>query len=164
MKILDFGLAKLTQPEPPRATVATCRRTRGAREPGMVLGTVGYMSPEQVRGASRSTIAPTSSRSARVLYEMLTGRARVQARLRGRDDERDPEGGSAAISPTTSRDLPPALERIVRHCLEKNPEERFQSARDIAFNLESIGQSSSTSGKVIAQPATTRSRWRRRRW
>ena len=124
---------------------------------GMVLGTAAYMSPEQVRAH------PVDHRSdifsfGLVLYEMLSGQQAFKA-----DSAVETMSAILKADPPrlteTRRDLPPDLDRIILHCLEKNPEERFQSAGDIAFNLESIGQSSSTSGKAIAHPATARSRW-----
>ena len=157
VKILDFGLAKVARAD-------GCRRNRARRghrvtktEAGMVLGTAAYMSPEQVRAH------PVDHRSdifsfGLVLYEMLSGQQAFKA-----DSAVETMSAILKADPPrlteTRRDLPPDLDRIILHCLEKNPEERFQSAGDIAFNLESIGQSSSTSGKAIAQPATARSRW-----
>ena len=71
------------------------------------------------------------------------GPARVPRRLRRRDDERDPQGGPARALRHEPEHLPPGLERIVRHCLEKSPEGRFQSARDIAFDLEALSETPS---------------------
>ena len=157
VKILDFGLAKVAHPVAAAetaliGTMAAPQKT----EAGMVLGTAAYMSPEQVRAH------PVDHRSdifsfGLVLYEMLTGRQAFKA-------ESAVETMSAILKADpprladSRRDLPPDLDRIILHCLEKNPEERFQSAGDIAFNLESIGHSSS-SGKAIAQPCDRRSRW-----
>ena len=118
----------------------------------MVLGTAAYMSPEQVRAH------PVDHRSdifsfGLVLYEMLSGQQAFKA-----DSAVETMSAILKADPPrlteSRRDLPPDLDRIILHCLEKNPEERFQSAGDIAFNLESIGQSSSTSAKAIAQPST----------
>src|SRR5262249_31081598 len=124
--------------------------------PGVVLGTVGYMSPEQVRGE------PVDARSdlfafGAVLYEMATGRRAFQRQTAAetmtailRDDPLD------LVDSHT--DLPPALDRIVRHCLEKSPVERFQSARDIAFALESLS-GSTVSTLPVAAAAIGRRRW-----
>ncbi len=147
VKILDFGLAKLRRPEGPRVPATgssggspTEAPTRVETGDGVVLGTVGYMSPEQVRGL------PTDQRSdifsfGSILYEMLSGRRAFAAAssvetMNAILKEEPPE-----IS-RLSRDIPPALERIVQHCLEKVPDERFQSARDLAFDLESLSSGS----------------------
>jgi eukaryotic-like serine/threonine-protein kinase len=138
LKILDFGIAKLTGnaiADGPTFEVA-------ATEPGMVLGTVGYMSPEQVRGESVDQRSDIFSLGA-IFYEMLTG-ARAFKRNSGIETlsailkEEPPD--LMEILPT----LPPALERLVRRCLEKDREVRFQSARDLAFNLEMLATMSST--------------------
>ena len=129
VKILDFGLAKLRpalDPRAPREEGATASTATGA---GVVLGTVGYMSPEQVRGDPadhRSDIFSFGS----VLYEMLSGRrpfaGETSAEVMTAILKEDP--------PELAKpDVPPGLERVVRRCLEKRPEERFQSARDIAL-------------------------------
>ena len=134
-KILDFGLAKLTRTEPvssaPDAVTLTSDSVSGA-----VIGTVGYMSPEQVRGFEvdhRSDIFSFGS----ILYEMLTGKRAFR-----RDTAADTMSAILTVDPPelteTQRVVPPALERVVRHCLEKNPGERFQSARDLAFDLSSV--------------------------
>jgi Tol biopolymer transport system component len=138
VKILDFGLARQALPEPPSDTASpTLER---ATEPGTVMGTVGYMSPEQVRGQEADARSDIFSFGA-VLYEMLSGR-RAFARETAAETmtailrEEPPELG------TIASDLPPALARIVQHCLEKQPDERFQSARDLAFDLSSVADSS----------------------
>jgi serine/threonine protein kinase len=134
-KILDFGLAKLTAPEAGDAT-ATNLDLRDQTGEGVVLGTVGYMSPEQVRGEKADERSDVFSFGA-VLYEMLSG-------------QRAFAGGSSADRASailkedppdlraTGRNIPPAMERIVRHCLEKSRDERFQSARDLGFHLETV--------------------------
>jgi serine/threonine protein kinase len=137
VKILDFGLAKLTRgDEIAEGLTHTGLPVARPTEAGTVLGTVGYMSPEQVRARPADHRSDIFSLGA-VLYEMLTG-------------QRAFRGGSAVETmnailkedppelSTTGKALPPALERIVGHCLEKNPEERFQSARDVAFGLEAV--------------------------
>ncbi|MCM3875675.1 MAG: protein kinase [Thermoanaerobaculia bacterium] len=156
VKILDFGLAKLAQPEGPGSLTNIPTAAQGT-QPGMVMGTLGYMSPEQVKGL------PTDSRSdifsfGAVLYEMLTGdRAfkgdsaaeTISAILR-----EDPPDISA-----TNQNVPAGLERIVSHCLEKNPEQRFHSAHDLAFDLESLSGSSAvgaTSSFVAARREKSR--------
>jgi Tol biopolymer transport system component len=109
-----------------------------------VLGTVGYMSPEQVRGQPvdhRSDIFSFGS----VLYEMLSGKRAFRGPSTVETLNAILKEDPPSLS-ETNRSLPPALERIVGHCLEKNPEERFQSARDIAFDLEQLSGTSQTAG------------------
>ncbi len=146
VKILDFGLAKLTRPE--ESPAGTSLPTQAAAtEPGVVLGTMGYMAPEQVRGRGadhRSDIFSFGS----ILYEMLSGKRAFHG-----DSAADTMSAILTKEPAElseiNRSIPPGLERIVRHCLEKNPEERFQSARDLAFDLLSLsGQSGSVAGSA----------------
>jgi serine/threonine protein kinase/Tol biopolymer transport system component len=160
VKILDFGLAKLTAP-PGNNGQSDVPTRKVHTDSGAVMGTVGYMSPEQVRGSvvdHRSDIFSFGT----VLYEMLSGRRAFHAdstveTLNAilKDEPRD-----LAVS---NRKLAPALERVVWHCLEKSPERRFQSANDIAFALESLsGYSSSdpTVNTVITAPAPPKNRER----
>ena len=129
VKVLDFGLAKATSP---RATDATIAIT----SPGMVMGTVGYMAPEQVRGESVDVRADLFALGA-VLYEMITGRRAFHcdtaAETMAAILNEDPPAATEVRA-----DLPPALDGIIRHCLERNPAERYQSARDLIFNLQSL--------------------------
>jgi eukaryotic-like serine/threonine-protein kinase len=156
VKILDFGLAKLTRPETETDLGADAATVQMNTEPGQIMGTVGYMSPEQVRGKAadhRSDIFAFGS----ILYEMLSG----QPAFRG-ESPADTMSAILKEEPAelseTARNVPPALERMVRHCLEKNPAQRFQSAGDLAFNLEALTESSVISpvgGKTGAQAAIT---------
>ena len=138
VKILDFGLAKLTQPktEDTTATLTLDQKTDQQTEPGMVLGTVGYMSPEQVRGEAADHRADIFAFGA-TLYEMLSGRRAFQGQTAadrmGAILRDDPPGLLQLV-----HEVPPALERIVRRCLEKTPEQRFHAASDLAFALESL--------------------------
>jgi len=155
-KILDFGLAKFTRPEAEAADDAPTMQV--ATEAGTVLGTAGYMSPEQVRGK------PTDARSdifsfGAILYEMLSGKRAFHG-----DSAADTMSSILKEDPPdlneTNRNISPALERIVRHCLEKNPAERFQSARDIAFNLEALSDVSAVSRSGLrAIPEEKPRRW-----
>ena len=148
VKILDFGLAKLDPSEDrPKAAAGSADSPTVSRhtDPGTVLGTVGYMSPEQVRGEpadARSDIFSLGT----IIYEMCTGQ---QAFRRATSVET-----MAAILREDPPALPPSapelLSRIVWHCLEKQPSERFQSARDLAFDLLSLDRSSTMSGAPIA--------------
>jgi Tol biopolymer transport system component len=147
LKILDFGLAKLTHLE--EGSQATNLPTAAAgTEPGVVLGTLGYMSPEQVRGRSADARSDIFSFGA-ILYEMLSG----QRAFRG-DSAADTMSAILKEDPpdlsVTNQSISPGLERIVRHCLEKNPEQRFHSAHDLAFDLEALSGTSATSTTAIA--------------
>jgi Tol biopolymer transport system component len=156
VKILDFGIAKVlhADADPPADT-----RTWEGTESGVVIGTVGYMSPEQVRGEgvdARSDIFALGV----VLYEMLAGRRPF---ARGTKVET-----LNAILTETPPDLaglqslvPPALDRIVRHCLEKDRAQRFQSARDVAFALEGISTQSGQSPVAAPSPPGGPARARR---
>ena len=145
VKILDFGLAKLTQAQPTFDAVSARPTAPPNTLPGMVLGTAGYMSPEQVRGLqadSRSDIFALGA----ILYEMLSGQRAFHGET-AMDAmtaivKEDPPG-----LPTADRHIPPALERIVHRCLEKTPTARFQSTRDLAFALEALS-STQVSGSV----------------
>ncbi len=155
VKILDFGLVKLTRPEVPSGPLTEVPTATAGTEPGLVMGTVGYMSPEQVRGQAvdhRSDIFAFGA----ILYETLAGRRAFRG-----DSAVETMNAILKEDPLelseTSRSVPPALERIVRRCLEKRAEERFQSARDIAFALEET-VSGSASQTAAAWPAW-RSRW-----
>ena len=148
IKILDFGLAKWAPPEQGEDD-PTMAQTLGAETgPGIVMGTVGYMSPEQVRGQQSDHRSDIFSLGA-IVYEMLSGQRAFQA-------ESAVETMSAILKqepPELSKnveDLPPSVDRVIQHCLEKNPEQRFQSAQDLAFQLEAL-QQSSISGVRIAQ-------------
>jgi eukaryotic-like serine/threonine-protein kinase len=159
VKILDFGLAKLASPK--EGSKAEVTLTSPATLPGMVMGTVGYMSPEQVRGD------PTDARSdifsfGAVMYEMLTG---MRAFKRNTSAEtmtailrEEPPELSA-----TGWHGPPSVERVLGRCLQKNAERRFQSASDLAFAVESLGGSSSEilarSMTRAAEPAKPRRAW-----
>jgi serine/threonine protein kinase len=146
VKILDFGLAKLARPEPSSDEGATLEG-----EPtsvGAVLGTVGYMSPEQVKGEpadARSDIFALGT----ILYEMLSGqrafRRDTAAETMTAILKEDPPELSA-----TGKQISPAMDRMVRRCLEKKPLQRFQSARDLAFNLEGVSGISSTAAGTVA--------------
>jgi serine/threonine protein kinase len=149
VKILDFGLAKLTHPEEVSADASALTLTHGST-PGLVLGTVGYMSPEQVRGN------PADSRSdifsfGVVLYEMLSGKnfflrdtaADTQSALLKED--------APELVPSV-QGISPALDRVVRRLLEKEPATRFQSVRDLGFALQAVTGSGSSSIEALNVP------------
>jgi len=152
--VLDFGVALYDAPVPTDSTDAPTLHVR--TDPGRVLGTMGYMAPEQVCGDPVDTRADLFALGC-VLYEMLTGERpfhrgsvaeTVVAVLR-----EEPEGLENVTSPAGRR-VPPAFGRLVRHCLEKRPDERFQSARDLAFQLEALASDGSGTGPsaVVAKP------------
>ena len=154
IKILDFGLAKIGGP--PGGDSETALAAAGPRTSvGTALGTVGYMSPEQVRGLKVDHRSDIFSFGV-VLYEMLTGRRAFQGdsavETMNAILKEDPRPAGNGGPP-----LPAGLDRIVLHCLEKSPEERFQSARDVAFDIEALSGSSS-------QPAMAATVERRRSW
>jgi eukaryotic-like serine/threonine-protein kinase len=141
VKILDFGLAKLTEKHSdsglnsPTVDVHTSA--------GKVLGTVGYMAPEQLRGQNVDARTDIFALGA-ILYEMLGGRRAFEGPTAA-DTQTAILREEPPDLPSLNRQVTPALDRIVRHCLEKSPEHRFQSTRDLAFQLESM-KSSSESG------------------
>jgi eukaryotic-like serine/threonine-protein kinase len=157
IKILDFGLAKLAQKpgtEPDGVTMTSSHTAAG-----VVMGTASYMAPEQVRGQAVDPRTDIFAFGA-VLYEMLTGKRAFR-----RDTV--PETMTAVLK----EDLPdladsatgvsPALDRIVRRCVEKNPEQRFQSAKDLSFALASLsGADSSAAGVVAARPRDRSALWK----
>jgi eukaryotic-like serine/threonine-protein kinase len=153
VKILDFGLAKLAVTPSDR----TVSMTKEGTEPGMVMGTVGYMSPEQVRGEKADHRSDIFALGA-ILYEMLTGqrafRKATSAETMSAILNEDPPVLSQ-ILPLT----PPALQKIVHRCLEKNPEQRFQSASDLAFALEALSDSGTSGVTAQLQPAKPSRRW-----
>jgi eukaryotic-like serine/threonine-protein kinase len=149
VKILDFGLAR--QDAAPAADDTHSPTLARATDPGSVLGTVGYMSPEQVRGRPADARSDIFSFGA-VLHELLTGRRAFQRDTAAETMTailKDEPAAFATGTDTTAAGLPPGLARLVSRCLEKNPEERFQSARDLAFALEAASTTSSTSVSAV---------------
>jgi Tol biopolymer transport system component len=148
-KILDFGLAKLIASFGVDLTSAPTMDQQTT--PGVVLGTVGYMSPEQVRGLASDHRSDIFSLGA-ILYEMLSGKRAFKGATSADTMSAILKEDPPELS-ETNRAVPPAIDRIVRHCLEKNPQERFQSARDVAFGLEALSTISSTTLPVSAAAA-----------
>ncbi|MGD0304643.1 MAG: WD40 repeat domain-containing serine/threonine protein kinase [Candidatus Acidiferrales bacterium] len=154
VKILDFGLAKLTQADPAPsdsdATLGPLGGTPGgaagnrSTQVGVVMGTLGYMSPEQVRGKPADARSDIFSFGA-VVYEMLSGkrafRGDTSADLMSAILNHEPPDLTA-----TNTEISPTVDRIVHHCLEKDAQQRFQSAGDIAFQLNELSGLRSTSG------------------
>ncbi|MDQ5870833.1 MAG: protein kinase [Acidobacteriota bacterium] len=150
VKILDFGLARVSErPGPGDASQAPTGA--GATEPGTVLGTVGYMSPEQVRGKEADNRSDIFSFGV-VFYEMLTGRRAFRG-----DSQVETLNAILTEEPTelsaVGRDVPEGLERIVRRCLEKEPAQRFQHARDLGFAIEAVSGLSAPAAAAAADKA-----------
>lgn len=148
-KILDFGLARF-KPALAAGNITSAPTEPLVTDPGMVMGTLGYMSPEQVRGEEAEAPSDIFSFGC-VLYEMVTGQRAFA--------QRNAAESMAAILrdeppelADTVQNIPAELERVIAHCLEKNPVVRFQSARDLAFALKSL---SSGSVATIALPKPT---------
>src|SRR5688572_16172540 len=142
-KLLDFGLAKFSQSgqsDPHAATAAMSAKP--LTEEGTVLGTFQYMAPEQIEGREADPRTDIFALGA-LLYEMATGKrafeAKTRASLIASILDREPPPISA-VQPLT----PPALERVIRMCLHKDPDERWQSAHDVAAELKWIGESTAT--------------------
>lgn len=149
VKILDFGIAKLTNPLGEFGSDPESETMQLDTQPGVVLGTAGYMAPEQVRGEAADHRADIFSFGA-VFYEMLTGKRAFQ-----RDSAIETMSAILSADPPdfseSNRNLPPVFERIVRHCLEKRPDERFQSTGDLVFDLEALAGGSTTSGSAVGR-------------
>ncbi len=145
VKVLDFGLAKSAEDtEGTKGTESLTRTLSAKTEAGVILGTAGYMAPEQVRGEVADHRADIFAFGC-VLYEMLAG---VRAFRRT-----SPVETMAAIlhepAPRVSRsrrDLPSGVETLITHCLEKMPDRRFQSARDLGFAITALASPAGRSG------------------
>lgn len=156
IKLLDFGLAQYAEAVPQAEVSMTPTRAR-LTEPGMILGTVGYMSPEQVRGQELDERSDLFSLGA-VLYEMLTGKRAFQKETSAetmtailKEDPPAPSSVSASVSP--------AMERIVQRCLEKRPELRFRTAQDLAFALEMSSGVTARIGVPAEAERVQKNRW-----
>ena len=154
VKILDFGLAKLTQPEDLSGATAA-RTVSGGTEPGIVMGTVGYMSPEQALGKALDFRSDQFSFGS-ILYEMATGK---RAFARGNTPEtltailREEPEPIGSIAPVT----PAPLRWVIERCLAKQPDDRYASTRDLARDLATLKDRLSESSGVAAA-ATARLR------
>ncbi len=159
LKILDFGLAKLATKEGEAGAAASnLTLTHAQTDAGVVMGTASYMAPEQVRGDAVDARTDIFAFGA-VLFEMLSGqrafRRETPAETMTAVLKEDP-----AELTNSERPVSPALDRIARRCLEKSPEERFQSAKDIAFSLEALsGSSYSTAKHAAVAEGGGKSRW-----
>jgi eukaryotic-like serine/threonine-protein kinase len=159
-KILDFGLAKLTQNEPESGGHTKAETVSAGTEPGVVMGTVGYMSPEQAVGQALDFRSDQFSFGS-VLYEMATGKRAFSGKTK-------PETLAAIIREepeaigTLNPKVPPPLRWIIERCLAKDPEDRYASTRDLARDLATLrdrrGESSSGESAISAPSTTSRRR------
>lgn len=162
IKILDFGLAKLIDPVLSSDELSQVETKHLSTEPGVIMGTVAYMSPEQVRGNAADPRSDIFSFGA-VLYEMVTG-------------ARPFRGGSSVetMNAILKEEPPPIhmpergnsilLQRVITHCLEKEPQDRFQTARDLVFNLDSLTGHSEIDSSLSIHTAVAPVISRRRPW
>ena len=146
IKVLDFGLAKLVRPEENHKTAVTLMSP--ATLPGVVMGTVGYMSPEQVRGEPIDPRSDIFSFGA-VLYEMLTGKRAFKRQTSAETMTAVLRDEPLALNDTGWQG-PAELQRILARCMEKNVAQRFQSASDLAFAIEPL--SGTSAAKRVSQP------------
>jgi len=157
VKILDFGLAKLHQPDPASGSGALTETATAQTEEGVIVGTLGYMSPEQLGGKPADLRSDIFAFGA-VLFEMLAG-----TRAFGGDSRANLVAAILRDDPPTfaelGRPVPAPLEQLVRRCLEKRPEDRFQSVHDLALALRAI----ETTSEWSAPQAPPRAEGRRRR-
>ena len=151
IKILDFGLAKLARAETGSETPGPVTT---AGEAGVVMGTVGYLAPEQVRGQAADQRADIFACGA-ILFEMMAGRRAFPGASAVETMQAILTGEPPALASDAA--MGPALELIVGHCLEKNPDARFQSARDLGAALREA-----SGGGVSGPSPTMRERWRAR--
>src|SRR6202171_2146350 len=156
VKILDFGLARVE--EPGGATSATSAPTTPApTEPGVVMGTAGYISPEQIRGHPADARSDIFALGA-VLYETLTGERAFTGATTGESLARILRDQPPDAS-TKASNVSPAIDRLVSRCLQKSPDERFQSARDLAYALrETTAGSGAIPQEAPSPPSRPRSR------
>jgi non-specific serine/threonine protein kinase len=153
LKILDFGLAKKVETVAP-GEQTSAPTASGHTEPGTIMGTMGYMSPEQIRGLPVDHRSDLFSFGA-ILYEMLSGRRAFK-----RDTASDTIVAILKEEPPaltqSGHNISPALDHIVKHCLEKDRNHRFQTARDVAFNLSEQSSPTLSSGAQLPRMEQTR--------
>ena len=160
VKVLDFGLAKITRPE--GEAVGSDVSTAIHTTQGRVMGTLHYMSPEQVLGKELDGRTDLFSLGV-VLYEMTTGRLPFSGAQVGEVTDRILHGQPEAVA-RFNYEVPAELERIIRKCLEKDRERRYQLAHEVRADLsklkeESAANSSLTAGKSVASPQSAKKSW-----
>jgi len=156
VKVLDFGVAKLADPLESAGAGASVQT---ATDVGMWVGTPGYVSPEQLRGQAATSLSDVFALGA-VLYEMLTGHRAFRGATRADTLTAVLQQDPPPMTIEGGRTVAPALERVVRRCLEKDPEDRFQSARDVAFALEAfVGTGMESGDAVRAEPHRRARAW-----
>jgi Tol biopolymer transport system component len=157
VKILDFGLARVDSAAGASGQETSAPTTPASTDPGVVMGTAGYISPEQVRGKPADARSDIFSLGA-VLYEMLTGERAFAAATTGESLAAVLRDQPPEVS-RKSKEVSPALDRLVSRCLEKNPGERFQSARDLSYALrETTTSSGGMAARDVASAPPRRSR------
>jgi len=157
VKILDFGLAKYAE-DAKDAEATALSNGPGATAPGTVMGTVGYMSPEQVRGEVADSRSDIFSFGA-MLYEMSTGKRAFSGETAAETMTAILKGEPADLV-SEERNLSPEMAQILQHCLEKNPTNRFQSARDLSFALTALSGTGATAALVQAKKRRIEGAWK----
>lgn len=166
VKILDFGLARVREPEPPQAAPATdlyAPTIQAVSKPGMLLGTPGYMAPEQMQGQEVTAAADLFALGC-VLYEMLAGQPLFLCGSTAETLAATLRDHPAALS-KPDHDLPPQLDQLLARCLAKDAAQRLQSAQKVAAELQSLLSSASPAPAAISAPVPVQSpRLNRRVW
>jgi serine/threonine protein kinase len=158
IKILDFGLASAGEPGAEEASGSEVATFAPLTSPGTVLGTVGYMSPEQVRGEPADHRSDIFSFGC-VLYELVSGAAPFKKDTHAETMAAILKEEPAAVASLVP-DIPPALGAIIVRCLERSIGERFHSAHDLAFSLRALSDSNISTRAIAALPGVSGRRWR----
>lgn len=148
VKILDFGLAKLRPLSRTLDSGSDVQTQKAMTDPGVIMGTVGYMSPEQVRGEEADQRSDIFSFGA-ILYEMLSGQRAFRRDTMAETMTAILKEDPPELSETNAK-INPQLGKIVRRCLEKKPERRFHSAHDLAFALEALSPPSTSGAQQLS--------------
>src|SRR5512143_288120 len=148
VKILDFGLAKLRPQNRILDSGSELQTQKAMTDPGVIMGTVGYMSPEQVRGEDADQRSDIFSFGA-ILYEMISGQRAFRRDTMAETMTAILKEDPPELSETNSK-INPQLGKIVRRCLEKKPERRFHSAHDLAFALEALSPPSASGAQLLS--------------